>query len=152
MESIPTWVGPTAAISLVIIAIGFVGIVIGLMIAARQATMQAGSLAREIREMREELSPTIKALARLAESGSEMSGQIRTEVTALLDLSRRLRRKVSRGARRVEHRLEDMDELYQVVSAEVEDTALDMAAKLRALRTGAGALSRIKRMLVKWRR
>ena len=65
----------------------------------------------------------------------------------LITVSRRLRTSVVRGARRVEGRLEDLDALYEVVSSEVEDTALDVAAALRNVRTGASALGRIKRFL-----
>jgi hypothetical protein len=39
-----------------------------------------------------------------------------------------------------------------VVHEEVEDTALDVAARVRAVRNGAGMVSRIRRWLVRGRR
>lgn len=152
MESIPGWIGPTIAIALVAIALAVVVFVIGVLFATRRAAAEAAALSAEIRELRADLAPTIKAVSRLADNGTELAAKVQSELAAVLRLSRRIRRKVSRGARTVEHRLEDMDELYQLVSGEVEDTALDVAAKLRMLRSGAGALDRIKRMLVRWRR
>ncbi len=74
------------------------------------------------------------------------------EVDEVIVVSRRLRKSAVRGARRVEGRLEDLDPLYEVVSSEVQETALDVAATLRTVRTGASALNRIKRFLSRGRR
>lgn len=152
MTSLPGWVGPTIAIALVVIALGFVAIVGALLVAGRRAAAEASSLSREVAELRRELGPTIQAVNKLAGTGEELGSRLKTEIESLLELSQRLRHGVSRGAKRVEGRLEDLDALYEVVSTEVEDTALDVAAKLRAFRTGTSALSRIKRMLTRGRR
>ena len=45
-------------------------------------------------------------------------------------------------------RLEDLDALYEVVHEEVEETALDVAARVRSVRNGAGMVGRIRRWLV----
>ena len=49
-------------------------------------------------------------------------------------------------------RLADLDALYEVVHEEVEETALDVAARVRSVRNGAGMVSRIRRWLVRGRR
>jgi hypothetical protein len=77
---------------------------------------------------------------------------VHDETRAVLATSRRVRREVERGVQRVRTRLSDLDALYEVVHDEVQDTALDVAATLRTVRTGAGALARIKRLLVRGRR
>ena len=46
---------------------------------------------------------------------------VRHEAGAFAQTSRRVRRKVVRGMDRVEERLEDLEALYDVVHAEVED-------------------------------
>lgn len=152
MTNIPGWVGPTIAISLVVIALGFVGFVAAILLAGKRAAEEATQLGREVAELRRELAPTIQAVNRMASTTAELGSQVKSEVLAVLATSRRIRRRVSRGARRVEGRLEELDTLYEVVSAEVEETALDVAAKLRAFRAGTSALSRIKRFLGRGRR
>ena len=71
---------------------------------------------------------------------------VRHEAGAFAQTTRRVRRKIVRGMDRVEERLEDLDALYAVVHEEVEDTALDVAATMRSLRTGNGMIGRVRRM------
>ena len=151
MSNLPGWVGPTVAIALVVIALGFMGLALAALALTRRATNEARAMSRELAELRQELGPTIQAINQWADSGG-LGGKLRDEVNALLAVSRDLRARVVRGAGRVERRLDDLDALYEVVSDEVEDTALDLASKLRAFRTGTSALSRIKRLLVRGRR
>ena len=72
---------------------------------------------------------------------------VRHEAGAFAQTSRRVRRKLVRGVDRVEHKLEDLETLYDVVHGEVEDTALDVAATLRSVRRGNGMLGRVRRVL-----
>jgi hypothetical protein len=140
MSGIPGWVGPTVAISLVIIALAYGAIAAVVLLAVRRT-------ARELAELRREIGPAIQAVNGIAQTGSEIGARVKDEALAVLDTSRRLRRGAIRGARRLQGRLEDLDALYEVVHGEVENTALDVAATLRTVRTGASALSRIKRLL-----
>ncbi len=148
----PAWVGPTVAISLVVIALGFLAIAASVAMAGRAAGRQAERLANEVASLRNDLAPTIEAVNRIAGSGAEVGGRLKEEILAVVDVSRGLRRQAVRGAKRVEGRLEEIDALFEVVASEVTETALDVAATLRSLRTGASALSRIKRLLVRGRR
>lgn len=148
----PAWVGPTAAIALVVIALGFLAIAAAVVLAGRAAGRQAARLSDEVASLRKDLAPTIEAVNRMAGTGADVGGRLKDEILAVVDVSRRLRRQAERGARRVGGRLEELDALYEVVSAEVTETALDVAATLRSVRTGASALSRIKRLLVRGRR
>jgi biopolymer transport protein ExbB/TolQ len=148
----PTWVGPTVALSLVVIAAAFASVALATWWLGRRTAEGARALAREMAALRQELEPTIGALRRLAETGDQIGREVREEARAVLETSRRVRQEVERGVRRVRHRLTDLDALYEVVHDEVQDTALDVAATLRTVRTGAGALARIKRLLVRGRR
>jgi len=148
----PGWIGPTVAISLLAIALSFVAIAVVLLRLGLRAADESKKLSQELSELRSDIAPTIRALNKLAETGEEVGVKVRNEVLALVRLSRRVRRSVQRGTQRVRGRLEDLDALYEVVRDEVEETALDVAATLRTVRTGASALSRIKRFLVRGRK
>lgn len=152
MNGLPTWVGPTVAISLVVIAVAFGAMAAAIILVGRRAAEESRVLSRELAELRREIGPTIQAINRLADTGSELGLKVKDEALAVLDTSRRLRRGVVRGARRLQGRLEDLDALYEVVHGEVQDTALDVAATLRTVRSGATAIGRIKRLLLRGRR
>ena len=141
----PAWVGPTVAISLVVIALAFAAIGVAVALLARTAI-------REVRELREEVAPAISAVRRITDAGADLSGDIKQEVQEYLATSRAVRQDLERGVYQVKSRLADLDALYEVVHEEVEDTALDMAARVRAVRNGAGMVSRIRRWLVRGRR
>lgn len=141
----PAWIGPTVAISLVVIALAFAAIGVAVTLLARTAI-------REVRELKEEVAPAISAVRRITDAGADLSGDIKQEVQEYLATSRAVRRDLERGVYQVKSRLADLDALYEVVHEEVEDTALDVAARVRAVRNGAGMVSRIRRWLVRGRR
>jgi uncharacterized protein YoxC len=145
MNGVPGWVPPTVAISLVFIALSFVAVAAVVVISVRRISARVGELQRR-------LNPLMDTVDRLADAGEDLGEKIRDEVERILETSRRLRRSTIRGARRVRGRLQDLDALYEVVSGEVQDTALDLAAKLRTVRTGASFLQRIRRLLIRGRR
>ena len=141
----PAWVGPTVAISLVVIALAFAAIGVALALMLRTAI-------REVHELRDEIVPAISAVRRIAAAGADLSEDIKQEAQEYLATSRAVRRDLERGVYQVKSRLADLDALYEVVHEEVEDTALDVAARVRAVRNGAGMVSRIRRWLVRGRR
>jgi len=141
----PGWIGPTVAISLVVIALAFAAIGVAVTLLARTAI-------REVRKLRDEVAPALSAVRRITDAGADLSGDIKQEVQEYLATSRAVRRDLERGVYEVKSRLADLDALYEVVHEEVEDTALDVAARVRAVRNGAGMVSRIRRWLVRGRR
>lgn len=128
------WVGPVGAISLVVIALSF------LVIAATVAFIGRGIL------------ETLRALRETAAEGRGLVTRLKEEVDEVVRTSQRVRHDVDRGVRRARRRLADLDALAEVVQEEVEETALDVAARVRSFRTGAGMVSRLRRMLFRQRR
>jgi len=152
MSTTASWVGPTVAIALVVIALAFIGIALFTVKMLMVASKETRELAEELSKLRSELQPAIEGIRRVAEATSEVSGRVRSEVEEYLAASRRFRRGLERGARRARGRLADLESLYEVVHGEVEHTALDVASRLRTLRRGGGMFTRVRRMLRRGRR
>ena len=148
----PSWIGPTVALSLLVIALAFAAIGVAVFMIARKTSTETQHLVAELSEFRRELTPTIQAVNRLVAGTSDLTEKVRDEVLAVLNTSRQVRRGVDRGARRLRVRLEDLDALYEVVHEEVKDTALEVAATLRTVRHGSGVISQIRRFLRRGRR
>src|ERR1041384_7323171 len=148
VETTAGWVGPTGAIALVVIALAFAIIAGVALVLARAASHEVRELAR----IRGELSPALHALQRMADAGLDLSHDVRQEVEKYLEKSRSLRKDLDRGVHRLKGRVADLDALYEVLHAEVEDTALDVAARLRSMRNGARVVTRLRRFLVRGRR
>lgn len=148
----PGWVGPTVALSLVLIALAFAAIGVTAVIVARTAQRKIAQLSEQFAGLRKELHEVLDAVRRVAAIGSELSGDVREEVQHYLATSRAIRHDLDRGVRRVKTRLADLGALYEVVHEEVEDTALDVAARVRAVRQGAGMVGRLRRWMVRGRR
>jgi hypothetical protein len=89
------------------------------------------------------------AIRRVADTGADLSDEIRDEAKEYLLVSRGVREDLQKGVRKVKRKLDDLDALYEVVHDEVEETALDVAAGLRSVRNGAGMVGRIRRWLVR---
>ncbi len=149
---IPGWVGPTAAISLVVIAVGFVAIAVALVVALRQATRQTQSLTLALDRLKTDMAPAFKAMQDMAQQGQELTTLVKNEAVAVVETSRRLRGRVEAGADRIQERLTDLEALYDVVEEEVEETAMDVATFLRRVRSGGNWLSRLRRLLPRRRR
>jgi hypothetical protein len=144
----PDWVGPTMAISLVVIAVSLLGAAIVLAVAAMRVAGQAQRLGALIESMQDELRQALTGARRLTEQGQDLAVLLRHEAGAFAQTGRRMRRKLVRGVDRLESKLADLETLYDMVHEEVEDTALDVAAALRSVRSGNGMIGRVRRLLV----
>jgi len=142
-----TWVGPTMAISLAVIALSILGAAAALAVAALRLSAQARKISGLVDGLQDDAAQALKAVRRLTEQGQDLMVLVRHEAGAFAQTSRRVRRKLVRGVDRVEHKLEDLETLYDVVHGEVEDAALDVAATLRAVRRGNGMLGRVRRVM-----
>jgi methyl-accepting chemotaxis protein len=141
------WVGPVVAISVLLIAICVVGITIAVALVFREAQQASKGLTAELSELRRELSPTLAALNKFGDAGSEVVDLARQEVRELVSTSQEMRTDVRRGMRRARRRLADLDALVEVMQEEVEETAIDAATAMRTIRTGRGVIGHVRRFL-----
>jgi methyl-accepting chemotaxis protein len=148
----PTWVGPTVALSLVLVALSFIAIAVTTVIVLLRLVEPLHQLGKVVQSLQEDLSTAIKGVRQLTDQSQDLLALVRQEAGAFAHTGRRLRRQVVKGADRIQTRLADLETLYDIVHDEVEDTALDVAAVLRSVRRGNGVLGRIRRLLVPGRR
>ncbi len=134
------WVGPTMAISLVIIAGAFLVIAAASALAARQAAREMQQLSRVIESLRTDLAPALTAVQAVSGEGQRLAGMVGTEAEELVRASRQLREGLK-------DRLANLEAIYDVLEEEIEDTAVDVAVTLRTFRSGAGWFGRIRRLL-----
>ena len=134
------WVGPTMAISLVIIAGAFLVIAAASAMAARQAAREMQQLSRVIESLRTDLAPALTAVQAVSGEGQRLAGMVGTEAEELVRASRQLREGLK-------DRLANLEAIYEVLEEEIEDTAVDVAVTLRTFRSGAGWFGRIRRLL-----
>ena len=146
------WIGPTMAISLALIAICFLGIAAAVAITLKEAVERGQSLAQELAELRHDLGPTLQALNRLGTGGAEVVELAQEEVREIIYTTRRLRKDVEKSVIRARRRLADFEAVVEVVQEEVEETALDLGAALRTVRTGTGVIGRLRRLVLPRRR
>jgi hypothetical protein len=144
----PDWVGPTVAISLAVLALSFLGMAIAVAIAALRLGEQAKKLGALVDGLQGDIARTLTGVRNLTEQAQDVMVLVRHEAGAFAQTARRLRRKTVRGVDRIEAKLQDLETLYDVIHDEIESTALDLAAGLRAVRRGNGMLGRVRRMLV----
>lgn len=126
----PTWTLPVIAISLLVIALLLVGVAVAALFLLRSLSRSVDAAQGTIRESREVLA------------------LVKGEAEAIVKTSRGVRRAVVRGVRRTQEKLLDLEDLYDVVHQEVEETALDVASTLRAVRRGQGVIGRLKRLVI----
>ena len=129
----PSWVGPTVAISLVIIAASF--LVIGAVVLAIGLALRTQSA---------------KARAQLAAFTADtraVTQRIKNELEGFADLSAEVREKMRGAIDTVDGRLRDLDALVEVMQEEAEETALDVASMVRTVRRTGGILGAARRMM-----
>jgi hypothetical protein len=150
--AMPDWVGPTAAISLAVIAASILGLAAILAYTALRVLAETRKVGTMIQGYQEDVAQAVAGARRLTEQGQDLLVLLRQEIGAFAQTSRRIRRKLVRGVDNVEAKLADLETLYELVHEEVEDTALDVAAALRTSREGNGMLGRVRRLIVPSRR
>jgi hypothetical protein len=148
VAEVPSWVGPTMAISLALIALSVIGAAIAVIVVALRVSEQVKRVAHVVEGLQGDVAQMLQTARRLTEQGQDLVVLLRHEAGAFSETARRVRRKVTRGVDRLEGKLSDLETLYDLVHAEVEDTALDVTAALRSVRRGNGVLGRVRRLLV----
>lgn len=136
MNAAPGWIGPTIAISLVVIALSF--LVMGVVVLAIGLGIR-----NKVRSVKAQL-------ARYNDELKTLTGRLRSEIDGYAELSSEARGKLRGAIDTVDSRLKDMDALVEVLQAEAEETALDAAAFLRTVRR-SGRILGVARSLARRR-
>jgi len=139
------WVGPTMAVSLMVIALAFALIAAAMALAVRQAVAEMRQLSEAMQSLRSDLAPALGAVQAVSAEGHRLAGMVGGEAEELVRASRQLRE----GVRT---RIANLEAIYDVLEEEVEETALDVAVTLRQIRSGAGWFGRLRRLLAGRRR
>ncbi len=143
-----SWVGPTVAISVALIALSFLVMAFITIAVAHEARKKSGTMVRELTELRRDLAPALASINHFGEVGSDVIGQLRDEVGEVIKTSQGVRRGVDKAVRQAEGRLADLDALLEVATDEAEAALMDASAAIQSVRTSAGLLSHIGRFLV----
>ena len=148
----PGWIGPTIAISLLLMALCTVGLTLAALVVFREVLQGPKGGSGELQELRAELGPMIRALNRFGEAGTEVVDIARQEIREVVAASQDLRADIRRARRRAGRRLADLDAFVEVMQEEIEETGIAAATAMRSLRAGGGVAGQVGRMLVSRRR
>ena len=133
------------AISVAIIALMFVVLAIAALLSLR-----------DVARLSRRLEGFTAALERdgpaMLDGARSVVSNLRDEVSQIVASSREVRERITRTAGSLEERVQDFEAVLDVLQDEVEETALDVAAALRATRRGTSLLGAMKRALLRGRR
>jgi hypothetical protein len=143
----PAWVGPTVALSLVVLAIAVTLITAMALVAVKEAKEHGESLAREVATLRADLAPTLAAVRRLGEKGLDVADMAQAEAKEIIETTRRIRFDVERGVKRAKGRLADFEATIAVVQEEIDATVVEVGAALETARNGVGMIGQLRRLV-----
>jgi uncharacterized protein YoxC len=130
---IPTWVAVVTGISLAVLALAAIAIALSSVVAAL-------GVRAFLRVLEHLAGPALSDVRQLVTT-------IRAEAEGVAETSRDLRGRIVRAADAAQARLADLDALFEVVHAQVESAALDVAATLRTVRRGLSVIDWGRRTL-----
>ncbi len=133
----PSWIGPTIAISLVVIAASF-------LVMGSVALLVGMGLRKQSRALRAQV-------AAFTGDVRAVTVRLKGEIEGFADISADARQKLKGAIESVDGRLRDLDALVEVVQEEAEETALDVASFIRTVRRTGGILGAARRRLQKRR-
>ena len=96
--------------------------------------------------------PLLQAAGSVAEDAGKIVGQLRGEVEQIVATSRDVRLRIGGAAGSLDERARDLEAVLDILQDEVEETALDVAAALRATRRGTSVVRAVKRAFLRGRR
>jgi uncharacterized protein YoxC len=139
------WTDVVTAISTSILATLAVGLMVAFILWLREARRLMGSVERVVNSLDRDARPALESARGIIDDAGKVMTTIREEVDGFADVSRDVRDRVGDLAESVEARLEDLETVVDVLHEEIEETALDVAAALRATRRGASVVRAVKR-------
>lgn len=143
----PGWVGPTVAIALIVMAIAAAALTAIVYLVVNEARERSETLAREVKQLRADIAPTLAAVQRFGDEGLDVAKLAKDEAREIIETTRRIRYDVERGVKHARRRLADFDAVVDVVQEEVEETALQLTTTLHSVRTGTGMIEQLRRLI-----
>jgi uncharacterized protein YoxC len=140
------------AVSVMVIALLMIVLTVSGVLLMRDVHRALEHLSGASRALEQEGRPALQAVRSTAEEAGRVAATVRQEVDSLIGASRQIRTQISDVADRVTERVKDLDIVLDILQEEVEETALDVAAALRATRRGAGVFRSLKRAVLGRRR
>lgn len=137
---VASWVGPTIALSLVVIACAFAVIAFAMAAAATKAAKEVQSIGRAVDGLRSDLAPTLESLKGMGNEVQRLTGVVGEEAEQIARSSQQLRIAV-------QERIANLEAIYDVLEGEIEETALDVATTMRSFRTRVGWYKWVRRLL-----
>jgi uncharacterized protein YoxC len=134
LQAVQGWVGPTMAISLVVIASSFLAIAGAVLFGALAVSRQAKKLREQMSGLEEDAKRAMRSVRRAARNTAEASQVLKEQAYHFARTGKRVRARIDDVSELVHQRVEEMDALYEVVAGEVEEAALDVATSVRSLR------------------
>lgn len=146
LQVTPAWVGPTAAISLVVIALAFaiIGVVVGVI--GLKVYRQLDALQQRIGGMEGDIKRTMRSVRRGAREASDVARLMHAEVEQFAGTSHEVQQRIMRVADRAQERFDDLDALYEVFYNELADTTIGVAAGMRQLK-GNPVVRTVRRLM-----
>lgn len=128
-----TWIPVTVALSLLVIALSFLAIAVGILLT--------------LRSIRSGMSPVFKSISAAAVGTEKVAALIQREGEGVAETSKRVRESVNGGLERLEDRMADLDALYEVLYEEMKETGLEAGVMLRRIRRPGGWWGRVRRLI-----
>lgn len=128
-----TWIPVTVALSLLVIALSFLAIAVGILLT--------------LRSIRSGMSPVFKSISAAAVGTEKVAALIQREGEGVAETSKRVRESVNGGLERLEDRMADLDALYEVLYEEMKETGLEAGVMLRRIRRPGGWWGRVRRII-----
>jgi methyl-accepting chemotaxis protein len=134
LQDVQGWVGPTMAVSLVVIALSFLVIAGAVLFGALAVARQAKKLREHMGSFEEDARRAMKSVRRATRNTAEASQVLKEQAYHFAHTGKRVRARLEDVTALVHQRVDEMDALYEVVAGEVEEAALDVATSVRTLR------------------
>ena len=134
LQAVQGWVGPTMAVSLVVIALSFVVIAGAVLFGALAVRAQARKLREHLSGFEEDARRAMRSVRRATRNTAEASQVLKEQAYHFARTGKRVRARLDDVTELVHQRVGEVDALYEVVAGEVEEAALDVATSVRTLR------------------
>ena len=140
-----TWPDVVSALSLIVIAIALVVGTAAWIRWLNELQRMAATFEETMNSLHRDASPALGSIRSLADDASHVVRTVRSEVDHYSRHTSDVRERLANLVDDVEDRLRDLETVVDIVQFEVEETALDVAAALRASRRSASVFGAMKR-------